>query len=221
MNPNDKALNSPTSMVVTPQNQQQQGFLISPQQILPGTITPPMLAATPVLAKGDQYYSNGTTFVRLPIGTTNQVLTTIGDIPAWQTLSIPTVVNPVAATATVTSNFPTASTSYVDITGASLSITTTVTCNILVIISGEWYNSGIHSNYCKLLRGTTELCEDSDYQPAAAAPKLFNLSILDTAVAAGTYTYKAQMKVDAGTGTISGAAVGGENTRLIVTAFPN
>lgn len=217
----DKALNNPTSMVVTPQDQQQQGYLIDPKQILPGTITPPMLAATPVLASGDTYYSNGTTFVRLPVGTANQVLTTIGGKPSWQTLSIPTVVNPITKIGLVTTNFATTSVTYVDITGASISITTTVTCNMLVTMSGEWYNSGVHFNYCKLLRGTTELCENLDYQPQALAQKMFSMTTLDTAVAAGTYTYKAQMQVDAGTGTITGGAAGADNSRLVVIAFPN
>lgn len=89
MNPNDQALTSPTSMVVLPSDQNSQGYLLNGNQVPNGMITPLMLAATPTVANGDTYYSNGTTFVRLPVGTSNQVLTTIAGVPAWQTLSIP------------------------------------------------------------------------------------------------------------------------------------
>lgn len=83
MNPDDKALNSPTSMVVTPDSQSTQGYLISSNQIQPGTITPLMLAATPTVANGDTYYSNGTTFERLPAGSEGSIQTIINGIPAF------------------------------------------------------------------------------------------------------------------------------------------
>lgn len=85
MNPNDQALASPTSMVVLPSDQNSQGYLLNGNQVPSGMITPLMLAATPTVANGDTYYSNGTTFVRLPIGTSNQVLAAINGVPAWQT----------------------------------------------------------------------------------------------------------------------------------------
>lgn len=84
MNP-DNALNSPTSMVVLPSDQNSQGYLLNGNQFPNGIITPLMLAATPIVANGDTYYSNGTTFVRLPVGSANQVLTASNGIPSWQT----------------------------------------------------------------------------------------------------------------------------------------
>ncbi len=80
-----KILNSSSSMVVMPASKQTQGYLISSNQILPGTIKPLMLAATPVIANGDTYYSNGTTFVRLPIGATGTHLVVSSGVPAWST----------------------------------------------------------------------------------------------------------------------------------------
>lgn len=115
----------------------------------------------------------------------------------------------------------TASTSYGDVTGFSVSITTLVTCNILVIASGEWGNTGTHFNYLQILRGATVISQLSDYQAVAAGTQVFNMSILDTSVAAGTYTYKGQMKVDNGTGSMTGGASTAENSRIMVIAYPN
>ena len=80
-----KILDSSTSMVVGPNDKQVQGYLISSNQILDGTIAPLMLAATPVIANGDIYYSNGTIFVRLPIGANGTHLIVSSGVPAWST----------------------------------------------------------------------------------------------------------------------------------------
>lgn len=78
-------------MVIMPQDQKAQGYLIDPKQIIPGTITPLMLSATPTIAAGDLYYSDGAKFIRLPIGTTGQLLNVAAGVPAWKTLTIPSV----------------------------------------------------------------------------------------------------------------------------------
>jgi len=59
--------------------------LIQKWQIPNGLITPLMLCATQKVAIGDLYYSNGSVFIRLPIGTANQVLTVVNGLPIWKT----------------------------------------------------------------------------------------------------------------------------------------
>lgn len=189
--------------------------VITQDSILPSTIKQRHLVASPTQV-GDLYYGLGGNFGNLKIGTVNQILTVVNGIPAWKTVN-PSVITKLG---TVTSSFATASNSFVDVTGASISITTAVSCNIYVVFSGDWLSNGTHFNYLQLLRGTTVLAQNIDYQDTAAVQHIFSMSHLDLAVAAGTYTYKAQMKVDAGTGTISGAAAGGENSRFIVMALP-
>lgn len=67
-----------------PKNQNRTSFqLLQKSQFPKGIIDPIMLASTPVLAKGDIYYSNGAQFVRLAPGTDGQVLTMVNSVPAW------------------------------------------------------------------------------------------------------------------------------------------
>lgn len=67
------------------QNQQNSGrsSFIHEYQIPSGEIKPSHLAATTTQALGDLYYSDGSKFIRLPIGTANQVLTVVGGVPKW------------------------------------------------------------------------------------------------------------------------------------------
>jgi len=71
-------------------------FIISQNQIVPGTIKPRHLAATTVASFGDTFYSDGTNFKRLSIGTTRQLLFVnnqfdsnnvfIGTAPSWDNI---------------------------------------------------------------------------------------------------------------------------------------
>ena len=58
-------------------------FIIQQNQIPSGTIKPRHLAATLTMSKGDLYYSDGTNFIKLPIGTTGQTLKVVNGVPAW------------------------------------------------------------------------------------------------------------------------------------------
>lgn len=102
--------NDPKSL--SNQDEKQPGVaMLQKWQFPNGIISPLMLAATPTIAKGDQYYTdvNGI-FARLPIGangslytpssgipswlapgTSGQVLTISSGVPSWQTLAIPVV----------------------------------------------------------------------------------------------------------------------------------
>ncbi len=64
------------------QKPQRQG-LIHESQIPPGEIKPQHLAATATMAKGDLYYSDGSKFIRLPIGTNGQTLKVVNGLPQW------------------------------------------------------------------------------------------------------------------------------------------
>jgi hypothetical protein len=58
------------------------GF-VHPSQIISGSLIPRMFAATPAQAKGDLYYSDGSKFIRLPIGSNGQTLKVVNGVPAW------------------------------------------------------------------------------------------------------------------------------------------
>jgi hypothetical protein len=74
---------------VTPLDQPTDQFKrISQADILPAAIKPRHLYVNG--SAGDLYYSDGTNFTRLPVGTANQVLTMVGGVPTWGTpASIP------------------------------------------------------------------------------------------------------------------------------------
>ena len=74
-----------------PQNNTQvTPFLLQPAQFPSGILQARMLAATPTQAYGDLYYSDGTNFIRLPAGTSGQVLTAGADgLLTWATPAAP------------------------------------------------------------------------------------------------------------------------------------
>ncbi len=94
-------------------------------------------ALQPGTTLGDIAYSSATanTNTRLGIGTTGQVLTVSGGVPSWASPSSGTKIGQVAQTFLATT-FSTASGSYTDLTGLSVSITPTATSSkILVLVS--------------------------------------------------------------------------------------
>lgn len=83
--------NDPKSL--SNQDEKQPGVaMLQKWQFPNGIISPLMLAATPTIAKGDQYFTdvNGI-FARLPIGTAGQVLTVSSGLPSWATPTTPTI----------------------------------------------------------------------------------------------------------------------------------
>jgi hypothetical protein len=125
---------------------------------------------------------------------------------------------PVTAKATYTTTFSTTSTTYVDITGLSVSVTLTKTSNVLVY--GEFYNvynttydTGL---YTAITRGTSVLKAVYKLTIIDAGGYL-NYSphviiYLDKDVPAGSYTYKLQGKVigDTGNWVMGSAELAGE-----------
>lgn len=187
-----------------------------------GIIKPRHLAASTAMASGDTYFVNSAgIFQRLPAGAAGQVLTLSSGLPAWITPTpVPTVTKNVVVKATLGSDFTTGSVSYVDVTGLAATITTTVTCNILAIVSGSWLNDGLNSNYLKLIRGSTDLCIVENREAAINYRMTLSISYMDLSVAAGTYTYKTQAQVDAGNVDITGGGAGGQNTQILLLGTP-
>jgi hypothetical protein len=90
----------------------------------------------PSTTLGDIEYRSSTanTNTRLGIGTTGQILTVSGGVPAWST---PTSSAPASATATVAAEETTSSVTYTDLTTAGPAVTLTTGTKVLVILSSR------------------------------------------------------------------------------------
>lgn len=92
----------------------------------------------PSTTLGDIEYRSSTanTNSRLAIGTTGQVLTVSGGVPAWATVSS----SPTSAGATVAARQGTSSTSYTDLTTSGPEVTLTTGTKVLVIVTSAFDN---------------------------------------------------------------------------------
>jgi hypothetical protein len=130
--------------------------------------------------------------------------------------------NILQAKAINTTVFSTTSTSYVDITGLSVSITLPAASNVLVYsrVYQVYDDTANTSIYERLLRdGTAIAYLILGY--AGAANERYNslIQTFQTNLAAGSYTFKLQGQVSAGTGTW-GMTTGGYAGEITVIAFP-
>ena len=117
-------------------------------------------------------------------------------------------------TANKTTAFSTTSTSYVDVTGLSVTITPrSSNSKILVMLSAPASNGSTADIYFQLLRGATQLgTVDAYYSYVANIYQTMpvNCIYLDSPATTAATTYKAQFKVSGGTGYVGrpgGAAV--------------
>ena len=163
----------------------------------------------PMTTTGDTIYSSsGSTPARLGIGTTGQVLTVSGGIPAWATPAgggkvLQVVYGSTSSTVTTTSS------TYAD-TNLSASITpSSATSKVLVLVAqnGGGKFSADTSLSLKLVRGATDLIEfaasagntdnsNSNYWGSISA------NYLDTPATTSATTYKTQYKNNSGTGSV-------------------
>jgi hypothetical protein len=96
-------------------------------------------ASNPLTTTGDMIYSSsGSTQARLGIGSTSQVLTVSGGIPAWAT---PASSSPASGVATVATDQSTTSSSYTDLATSGPAVTLTTGTKVLVIVSAYEYQS--------------------------------------------------------------------------------
>ena len=109
--------------------------------------------------------------------------------------------------------FTTTSTSFVDVTGLTVSITPSATSSkILIMSTFQAGNSGNTTDFFNLVRDSTALAQGtggSTNATAVAAPgptpsllDTVSISNLDSPATTSATTYKIQMKVAAGTGTV-------------------
>ena len=56
------------------------------RDLAPGVIDPRHLVVPTTPANGDMFYSNGTNFEKIPVGTNGQVLKLVNGIPTWATM---------------------------------------------------------------------------------------------------------------------------------------
>jgi hypothetical protein len=177
------------------------------------------IANTLTTTTGDIIYASGAnTPARLGIGSTGQVLTVSGGVPTWaaggKVLQV--------VQGTLTSNFATSLTSYVDV-GLSATITpSSSTSKIMVIVSmpEAYATNSTSSIHCyaqfNLLRSATQLCVGSQgtYNYASSNnPNFyssFNMSYLDSPATTSAITYKVQAKC----GSSASAAVSGNSTQI-------
>jgi hypothetical protein len=109
------------------------------------------------------------------------------------------VVNTVKKTTDV---FSTTSTSYVDVTGFTITFTPAASSKLLIILTGNTCNATAgNDNYFKILEGATIVGYTHIYCETASKYRVISVITVRNGTGAST-TYKVQMAVQAGTGKI-------------------
>jgi hypothetical protein len=180
-------------------------------------------ALQPGTTLGDLAYSSSTanTNTRLPIGTSNQVLTVSGGVPAWVTPAAAgggKILQVVSAVTTTETNI--ASTSMTDTTITATITPTASTSKIMVLITASTYlyvGSGTGRNVsAQILRGATNVYNRSangyeikNLQPntgswlAQEYGNSYALAVVDSPATTSATTYKLQAKIDSTAGSSS------------------
>lgn len=164
----------------------------------------------PETTLGDISYRSSTsnTNTRLAIGTTGQVLTVSGGVPAW---SSPASSIPANDSATVATSQTTSSTSYTDLTTSGPAVTVTTGTKALVIVTCNSYNDTneriTYMSYA-VSGATTVSASDTVAKifrnPSGIAYQLQRMSAASVVtLTAGSNTFTAKYKVNDGTGTFS------------------
>jgi hypothetical protein len=128
---------------------------------------------------------------------------------------------------TKTDAFSTTSTSLVDVTGMSVSITpTSATSTILVLTGLALGASGSTRSFAQLLRGATSIATSTGFALSNQTSVTYGLdfqsqyvsiAFIDSPATTSATTYKFQMKVDTGTGYVNaqGGATGHGNVSTL------
>jgi hypothetical protein len=170
-------------------------------------------ALNPSTTLGDIEYRSSTanTNTRLGIGTTGQILSVVGGVPAWASpAGGGKVLQVVSATTTTNANIT--SSSYVD-TNIEATITpTSATSKIFVLISAQnlarWTSTGtVVQIKAQLLRGATQILENlifAQLEGASAASgykgSVSSVTYLDSPATTSATTYKLQAAKTLGSG---------------------
>ena len=165
----------------------------------------------PATTLGDIQYRSSTanTNTRLAIGSSGQILTVSSGVPAW--------LNPAAKVLQVVSTaksdtFVSSSTSFVDITGLSVSITpSSATSNVFVMVTLNGTSASSQLGFFKLLRDSTDIAigdTASNRTRASFGTILGNanqqytesmgINFLDNPATTSATTYKVQLRSTSG-----------------------
>jgi hypothetical protein len=164
-------------------------------------------ALNPSTTLGDIEYRSSTadTNTRLGIGTTGQLLTVVGGVPAWAAAPAS---SPTSAVATTGGEQSTTSTSYTDL-ATTTAVTLTTGTKALVIVTSYMFSGdnpcGMFMDYA-VSGATTRAASDSTAfrtQRSSADVRVRASSVSRITVTAGSNTFTAKYKVSAGTGFIS------------------
>jgi hypothetical protein len=184
-------------------------------------------ALNPETTLGDIAYRSSTanTNTRLAIGTSGQVLTVSGGVPAWTSPTAAKVIQVVYGS-TGTSATTTSTTTYAD-TNLTATITpTSASNNILVFVSqnGIYKQTDNNGIDVTLVRGSTEICFFADrygYNNSTSVRAVLgaSASYLDSPATTSATTYKTQFRSD-GTGTATVQQNGEKSTIVLMEVTP-
>lgn len=177
--------------------------------------------SAPLTTKGDLLTRSSTAVTRLGVGTNGFVLTADSAEATglkWAAAAAGGKVLQVVST-NKTDAFTTTSTSFTDVTGLSVSLTpATTSSKVLVIVNLKISNSSYtEGTIVTLLRGSTEIANSTSNgfdrlarynDQGSTSPQMVythnaTINFLDSPSTTSSTTYKIQMKVSGGTGTLN------------------
>lgn len=169
------------------------------QGLKPGVVTSSNRPANPF--DGMMIYETDTNLVRIWNGTAWKTLA-YSDATSGAVLQVQSVIK--------TDSFSTTSTSFVDVTGLSVSITPTSTSStILVLFSIAASGSTTNDMYANLVRGSTAIAQSTSgtsanstfylFRPSASMLPTWSSMIVDSPASASSVTYKMQLRAGSDT----------------------
>lgn len=170
-------------------------------------------------AAGDmEYYSSAVAKTRLPKGTALQVLrmNSGATAPEWATISTAGVLH-TSGIVTMTAGAITSSTSLTDVTGMSLTLTLTKTCNVFAVAFGQSYtDDGVYyPTFALNINGTADSSSLGAHRsPEYLSPYQFVSMYKLDSVPAGSCVVKLQYKISNATDALTV-----RNGRIIAMAF--
>ena len=128
------------------------------------------------------------------------------DGAAWATVGPSTSAVAQVQSTFLGTSFTTSSTSYVDVTGLSVSITPTSASNKVLVLCGAALSAGAVRGYLQLVRASTNIAISTGFttnQTSCTAVNTYmsqyvGIAYLDSPATTSATTYKFQMKADSG-----------------------
>jgi hypothetical protein len=164
-------------------------------------------ALNPSTTLGDIEYRSSTanTNTRLGIGTTGQVLSVSGGVPAWTT---PASGGPANAGARVSSFQGTTSTSYTDLATSGPAVTLTTGTKVLVIVSANASNSsGVSLADFAVSGATTRSATDDTSLLIPSGVNVAASQVTFLTVTAGSNTFTAKYRTNTSTSTFGNRGI--------------